>query len=136
MHDRFNKASLPILLTLGMSAGLYVQTAAADTDESAATPNMSVSGAQAAVAPMSGEKVYTEVCIACHLPPGFGGAPGLGDAAAWTPRLAKGKETLIDHALNGFSTQTGLMPKKGGRLDLSDEEVVGAVEYMLEQVAR
>lgn len=136
MHDRFNKASLPILFTLGMSAGLYVQTAAADTDESAATPNMSVSGAQAAVAPMSGEKVYTEVCIACHLPPGFGGAPGLGDAAAWTPRLAKGKETLIDHALNGFSTQTGLMPKKGGRLDLSDEEVVGAVEYMLEQVAR
>ncbi|MGV3590708.1 MAG: c-type cytochrome [Gammaproteobacteria bacterium] len=136
MHDRFNKASLPILLTLGVAAGLYVQTAVADTDESLATPNAPVSGTEASAARMSGQKVYTEVCIACHLPPGFGGAPGLGDAAAWAPRIAKGKETLVDHALNGFSTQTGLMPKKGGRLDLTDEEVVGAVEYMLEQVAR
>src|SRR5690606_26020762 len=27
---------------------------------------------------MSGQKVYDEVCIACHAPPGVGGAPALG----------------------------------------------------------
>ncbi|MEY4640176.1 MAG: hypothetical protein RLZZ227_170, partial [Pseudomonadota bacterium] len=38
------------------------------------------------------------------------------------------------HALNGFSGKAGgLMPKKGGRLDLSDAEIIGAVEYMIEQ---
>jgi len=27
------------------------------------------------------------------------------------------------------------MPRKGGRVDLSDEEIIGAIEYMVEQVA-
>jgi cytochrome c len=40
---------------------------------------------------------------------------------------------LRDHALNGFTGDTGFMPPKGGRIDLSDEEILAAVEYMLEQ---
>jgi cytochrome c len=45
-------------------------------------------------------------------------------------------DTLIDHALHGFSGSTGIMPMKGGRVDLSDEEIIGAIEYMVEQVAQ
>lgn len=109
------------------------QTALAGSDESsidAAAPTASPS----APARMSGQKVYNEVCIACHAPPGVGGAPALGNREAWAPRIEQGTETLIQHALNGF-TKTGVMPKKGGRVDLSDEEIIGAVEFMLEQVS-
>jgi cytochrome c len=45
-------------------------------------------------------------------------------------------DTLAAHALNGFTGKTGVMPKKGERIDLSDEEIIGAVEYMVGQVAR
>lgn len=90
--------------------------------------------AEEPAAGMSGQQVYNNVCIACHSPPGVGGAPALGDAEAWAPRIAQGMETLIDHALNGFSGASGIMPRRGQRLDLSDEEVIGAVEYMVGQV--
>ena len=82
---------------------------------------------------MTGEEVYNNICIACHSPPGVGGAPALGDAVAWAPRIAQGMDTLVDHALNGFSGDTGVMPKKGERLDMSDEEITRAVEYMVRQ---
>jgi cytochrome c len=45
-------------------------------------------------------------------------------------------DTLIDHALHGFSGSTGIMPMKGGRVDLSDEEIIAAIEYMVQQVAQ
>jgi cytochrome c5 len=83
---------------------------------------------------MSGQQVYSNVCIACHNPPGAGGAPPLGDAEAWAPRISKGMDALNNNALNGFSGETGVMPKKGERLDLSDEEITRAVEYMVRQV--
>ena len=56
-------------------------------------------------------------------------APALGDAAAWAPRIAQGRELLNQHALQGLNA----MPAKGGRVDLSDEEILATVDYMLEQ---
>jgi cytochrome c5 len=83
--------------------------------------------------PMTGPQVYNEACIACH-GTGIGGAPAFGNAEAWGPRIEQGIDTLVQHAINGYQGQTGYMPPKGGRLDLSDEEVAAAVEYMAEQV--
>ena len=97
-------------------------------------PPAPVSSAEALTPALTGQQVYNNVCIACHYPPGVGGAPALGDTDAWTPRIAQGMDTLIDHVLNGFTGGTGVMPKKGERLDLSDEEIIKAVEYMVEQV--
>jgi cytochrome c5 len=84
--------------------------------------------------PLTGPQVYRAVCIACHAAPGVGGAPALGNRDAWTARIAQGMDTLIDHALHGFSGSTGVMPRKGDRPDLSDQEVIAAVEYMVAQV--
>jgi cytochrome c len=81
---------------------------------------------------MSGPQVYNTACLACH-GPGIGGAPIFGDAAAWAPRIAKGIEALNEHALNGF-TDVGYMPPKGGRVDLSDPEILDAVAYMVAEV--
>lgn len=114
----------PALFTgmlLGMIAAPFCVAAAADPS----TPESAL---------MTGEQVYNNVCIACHSPPGVGGAPALGDNEAWAPRLAQGIEILNDHALNGFSGKVGVMPKKGERLDLSDEETIRAVAYMIGQL--
>ena len=85
---------------------------------------------------MTGPQVFNAVCIACHGPPGVGGAPVVGDAEAWAPRIAEGMDTLHMHALMGFQGQKGFMPPKGGRVDLSDEEIVSAVDYMVSQVKK
>lgn len=82
---------------------------------------------------MSGPQVYNMACIVCHAPPGVGGAPPVGDTAAWAPRIAQGAETLQMHAIEGFQGNAGFMPAKGGRVDLSDDEVIAAVDYMVEQ---
>jgi cytochrome c5 len=73
-----------------------------------------------------GQQVYQSACLACHAT-GAAGAPKLGDNAAWAPRIEKGPEILVDHALNGFNA----MPAKGGRMDLSDTAVENASAYMV-----
>jgi cytochrome c5 len=78
---------------------------------------------------MTGPQVYNSACIACH-GSGVGGAPIVGDAAQWSERIAQGMETLAKHAIEGYTGSAGYMPPKGGRLDLSDDEVASAVEYM------
>lgn len=80
-------------------------------------------------APLTGEQVYNTACFACH-GAGVGGAPKLGDAAAWQPRVAQGAATLNKHAIEGFQGQAGVMPAKGGRVDLSDDEIIAAVRFM------
>lgn len=79
---------------------------------------------------LSGPQVYNEACIACH-GNGVGGAPMLTDADDWAPRLEQGEDVLYDHAVNGYQGSAGYMPPKGGRLDLSDEEITAAVDYMV-----
>ncbi len=79
---------------------------------------------------MSGPQVYNSACIACHST-GVGGAPMVGDAVAWTPRIAQGIDTLNEHAINGFTGSAGFMPAKGARLDLSNADIHNAVEYMV-----
>ncbi len=89
--------------------------------------------AQPVATMLSGPQVYNEACVVCH-GNGVGGAPMLSDASVWEARIAQGLETLYDHAINGYQGQVGYMPAKGGRMDLSDEEVIAAIDYMLERV--
>jgi S-disulfanyl-L-cysteine oxidoreductase SoxD len=117
-------------ILIGVSLG---QVALAASDDLAATQTAPPPTPKAVAAALTGQQVYNAVCIACHAPPGVGGAPALGDSDAWAARIDRGMNTLIDHALNGYSGSTGIMPRRGGRPDLSDAEVIGAVEYMVER---
>jgi cytochrome c5 len=83
-------------------------------------------------AALSGPQVYNAACLACHTA-GVGGAPVIGDAAAWAPRIAQGVEVLKQHAIEGYTGSTGFMPAKGGRMDLSDDEIAAAVDYMVDE---
>lgn len=81
---------------------------------------------------LSGPQVYNEACLMCH-GSGIGGAPTLADKESWAPRIAQGNDTLYQHAIEGFAGQSGFMPPKGARMDLSDDEVRGAVDYMINE---
>lgn len=83
-----------------------------------------------AAAKLTGEQVYNAACFACH-GAGVGGAPKMGDAAAWKPRVAQGTATLNKHAIEGYQGSAGFMPPKGGRVDLSDDEIIAAVDFMV-----
>lgn len=83
-------------------------------------------------AAMAGQQVYQQVCAVCH-DAGVGGAPTL-TQEAWADRIEQGKETLYQHSIEGFQGDSGFMPAKGGRADLSDQEVKNAVDHMLSQV--
>jgi cytochrome c5 len=72
--------------------------------------------------------IYAASCAACHTT-GAAGAPKLGDAAAWAPRIKAGREALYNSALKGKNA----MPPKGGNASLSDEEVKAVVDYMVSQ---
>ena len=100
----------------------------AGSEELAAAQAMPVAAEQVA-APMTGPQIYNATCSLCHMPGNAVNAPALGDAAAWAPRVAQGRELLNQHALQGLNA----MPPKGGRPDLSDEEILATVDYMLEQ---
>lgn len=76
--------------------------------------------------PALGKQTYTQACAFCH-DKGIAGAPKLGDAAAWSARIAQGKEALYATALKG----KGAMPAKGGNASLSDDAVKAAVDYMV-----
>jgi cytochrome c5 len=103
-------------------------------EQQAAAPTVEVVAEPAPVATvMTGPQVYNSACNACH-GAGVGGAPVTGDTAAWTARIAQGIDVLYDHAINGFDGDAVTpMLAKGGRMDLSDEEVQSAVDYMVSE---
>lgn len=82
---------------------------------------------------MTGPQAFNEACIACH-GSGIGGAPMLSDAANWAPRIEQGLDALRSHAIGGYTGSAGYMPPKGARLDLSDQEVHNAIDYMLGEI--
>lgn len=77
----------------------------------------------------AGEALVKKNCLVCHAQ-GINGAPIIGNAKMWGPRIKKGQDVLVQSATNGF----GLMPAKGGKVELTDEEIALAVNYMVSQI--
>lgn len=75
---------------------------------------------------LDGEMMYGTVCSACHAT-GAAGAPVLG-SPQMAERVGKGLDMLVQNAINGLNA----MPPRGGRADLSDEQVQAIVEYMIQ----
>ncbi len=79
-----------------------------------------------------GQANYDQYCSICHKV-GVGGAPVMGDVEGWKSRIDAGTELLIKNAIEGISTDNGVMPPKGGFVHLSDQEITAAVEFMVEE---
>ena len=81
----------------------------------------------------AGEQTYKMACSVCH-DAGAAGAPVAGEKSAWVTRIEQGVDVLVEHAINGYQGESGFMPAKGGNSNLDDEQVRGAVEYMIKLV--
>jgi len=73
---------------------------------------------------LDGEKIFGNVCAACHLT-GAAGAPKPG-SEEMSKRAEKGPEALLQTAINGLNA----MPPRGGRPDLSDEQLKAVIAFM------
>lgn len=74
---------------------------------------------------LDAEMLYASVCAACH---GTGAAEApIPGSAAMAERAAKGMDVLMQSAVNGLNA----MPARGGRPDLSDEQVQVIIEFMI-----
>lgn len=93
-------------------------------NECATAPSLQVAAVRGS---RSGQHVYEYKCATCHAT-GAAGAPKLGDAAAWAPRIGKGIDTLYTHAIAGFNA----MPAKGLCFDCSDDEIKASVDYLVD----
>ena len=80
-----------------------------------------------------GKTIFGNLCHACH-ETGVGGAPKISDKAAWAPRVAEGLDTLIQHATDGFTGKSGVMPPKGGNPALTADQIKATVQWMVDQV--
>jgi cytochrome c5 len=100
---------------------------AAPAPKAESKPMAAAAVAKETVATISkaGQQTYQAVCAMCHTA-GLMNAPKVGDNDAWAPRIAQGKDTLVQHAVKGIR----MMPAKGGNPGLSDDEVAQAVVYM------
>ncbi len=84
-------------------------------------------------APETGETVYNTNCATCHAG-GIAGAPILGEVDDWEERIEQGMDSLVEHAILGFTGSFGVMPPKGGNTALNDNAVTAAVQFMINQV--
>jgi cytochrome c5 len=96
--------------------------------ESEPEPAAVTADAGAAAEPKSGEEIYNGSCMACHAT-GAAGAPKVGDAAAWAPRIAQGKDKLLANAISGLNA----MPPKGLCMACSDADLQAAIDFMVSQ---
>ena len=71
---------------------------------------------------------HLDICMSCHWV-GALDAPRFGSKEEWAPRIAKGIETLYEHAIHGFNS----MPPKGTCDVCSEEDVKELVDYIVKK---
>lgn len=102
---------------LNINTGATTPASTADAKSSEAAPKT------AALGPAD---LYQTYCFACH-GTGVADAPVLGDKEAWQARIAKGEDTLLINAINGYNA----MPPRGGT-SLEDDKIEQIVTYIIE----
>ncbi|MEI7934556.1 MAG: c-type cytochrome [Chlorobiaceae bacterium] len=81
----------------------------------------------------AGKTLYESNCASCH-DSGSSGAPKLGNKAAWSGRMAEGKNIMIKKAIEGIDGKIGMMPPRGGNTSLTDEDVKTVILYMTSKI--
>jgi cytochrome c5 len=64
-------------------------------------------------------------CALCHVD-GNGGAPRIGNADEWAPRLVQGREVLLQHTLEGYNN----MPPLGYCMACEREDFLAMIDLM------
>jgi len=85
-----------------------------------------VVAAPANAGPRSGESIVNSFCIACH-GTGMANAPKVADAAVWGTVMEPGMDVVLASAKKGKN----VMPAMGLCMDCSDEELISAINYLV-----
>jgi cytochrome c5 len=81
---------------------------------------------------LDGGDIYGRLCGACHNS-GAGGAPMM-NRSAWAPRIEQGFDILVQHSIEGFQGDAGVMPPRGGNPALTDEQIEVTVRWMIDNL--
>ena len=117
----------PVGAVYAGDTGRAAMQAAQDAAKAAAASQVAYGGTT------DGKEIFGQLCHTCH-ETGAGGAPKISDKAAWAPRVAEGLDTLVKHAIEGYTGKSGMMPAKGGNPALTDDQVKATVTWMVDQV--
>ena len=113
-----NASAAPVTSTKAVASVAAVGEAVVDDLEAVA----------AEVAAFDVKSTYQMSCFACH-GTGAAGAPILGDAEAWAPRMEKGMDAIMVNVVNGVNA----MPAKGLCFTCTDDDLAAIVAYMFSQ---
>jgi cytochrome c5 len=70
-------------------------------------------------------RLWSQSCALCHVT-GEAGAPRLGHAEEWAPRLASGKPLLLKHTIEGYNN----MPPLGYCMACSEQDFSSLIDFM------
>lgn len=136
MNAGVSKVIMGLGVALTLSLGVNASDLSGDTVKKRIAPvgNVYLAGAQPVApvvpaGPRTGADIYQTTCFGCH-GTGAGGAPKKGDAAAWAPRIAQGSDVLFNHAWNGFTGNSGMMPARGTCMSCSEDEIKDTIKFM------
>ena len=107
-------------------AGVYTGEEGAAAMQETAVEAAPVQAAAAFDGSLDGEMIYGTVCAACHAAAVLG-APQPG-SAEMAKRAEAGMDAMLQNAVNGLNNT---MPARGGRPDLSNEQIQAVIEFML-----
>ena len=112
--------SLPFLILACMLSGCA-------KEQSAAAVLVEISSRGYTPQDTSIAALYNRSCRSCHTIAATG-APLTGDSAAWSIRMTKGLDVLVDNVVNGF----GGMPPLGMCMDCEIEDFEALIVFMAE----
>ncbi len=118
---RFSSISRGVLC----GAALMLVACGSGQDGKSAAPATAAPAAPLVAASPAIQKIYDTTCSNCHGKPGTG-APQAGDAKAWAPRVAQGREIVLGHIINGYKG----MPPMGMCMQCGEDDFVAVTETM------
>lgn len=68
---------------------------------------------------------WSRSCALCHIN-GEGGAPRVGQADEWAPRVEQGEELMLEHTIEGYNN----MPPLGYCMDCSRQDFLKLTRFM------
>lgn len=120
---------------VGLALALVLGCGANETDQLLDTPvapaaESANTNAATTIVQASGQdtpmiELWSHSCALCHVD-GNAGAPRMGNADEWAPRLAKGKAVLLQHTLEGLNQ----MPPLGYCMACERSDFVAMIEFM------
>ena len=104
---------------------LVIAVSGCDGPSSTHSPEAEAASRQLVPQDLDIAAIYGRSCSSCHTVAATG-APLTGDVSAWSPRMEKGMDAMVDSVINGF----GGMPPFGLCMDCDAQQFEALIQFM------